>query len=334
MPANKEAFIRFRIIDRLLRNKRQIFPSMDDIIDELETKLGKTFSESTIQKDIKAMKEDPLLGFLAPIKYNKKFKGYHYTDPNYTIAEIPLSDDDIASIEFAATVLQQFKDVKLFSEFGSAVDKIFNAVNVSSLLNENELEDTIQFEKVPYFKGSEWIGRILNHIKERHVIAFDYTKFNSTETKKHVIHPFLLKEYRNRWYLIGMFEKNDRIATFGLDRLSNIQMKDIPFRFHQEFSSKNYFQHAFGITTFEGNPEEVILSFSAFQGPYLKTQPLHHTQQIVSENETEIIISLTVGVTTELVMSILSYGNDVKVVQPATLQQNIKDRLEASLRNY
>ena len=135
MPVNKEAFLRYRIIDRMLRNKYKPFPSMDDLIDELEEKLGKSFSISTIQKDIKSMKEDELLAYMAPIKFQRAHQGYHYTDSTFSITEVPLGEEDLDAIEFAAMVLQQFKDVKLFAEFGSAVDKIFNAVSVSSILS-------------------------------------------------------------------------------------------------------------------------------------------------------------------------------------------------------
>lgn len=334
MPANKEAFIRYRIIDRLLRNKRKTYPSMDDFIEEMEEKLGKTFSDSTIQKDIKAMKQDNLLGYMAPIKWSKREGGYYYSDENFTISEIPLSEKDVDSLEFAATVLQQFKGIKMFSDFEATVDKIFNAINVNTLLTEDEIEDTIQFEKVPYFKGSNLIGKILPHIKDRNCIDLNYQKFDSEESKTHKIHPYLLKEYRNRWYLIGMNDKNGYINTFGLDRINYVDKNDRPFKFHESFSSHNYFKHAFGITTFEGEAEEVKLSFNKIQKAYVLTQPLHESQDVVSETENELIIKLNVGLTVELIMSILSFGENVKVLSPESLKKEIKDRMMKALKAY
>ncbi len=193
MPVNKEAFLRYRIIDRLLRDKSNPYPNMDFIIDELEEQLGKPFSVSTIQKDIKSMKEDQLLGYNAPIKFHRAHNGYYYTDPNYNITEVPLSDEDIDAIEFAAMTLQQFKDVKLFGNFGSAVDKIFNAVSVNSVLNEEEVEQLVHFEQVPFYKGSEWIAPILEHIKKRQTIVLEYKRFEADNAKQHELHPILLK---------------------------------------------------------------------------------------------------------------------------------------------
>lgn len=334
MPANKEAFIRYRIIDRLLRNTKKTYPSMDDFIEEMEEKLGKTFSESTIQKDIKAMKQDNLLGYMAPIKWSKREGGYYYSDSNFTITEIPLSEKDVDSLEFAATVLQQFKGIKMFSDFEATVDKIFNAINVNSLLTEEEIEDTIQFEKVPYFKGSNLIGKLLNFIKDKECIRIKYQKFNSEDTKTHQIHPYLLKEYRNRWYLLGMNAKNGFINTFGLDRISDIEKISMPFKYHETFSSKTYFHHAYGITTFDGKPEEIHLAFNKIQMAYVLTQPLHETQEIISETENELIIKIKVGLTVELTMDILSFGENVKVLKPSSLKKEIQSKLQNTLSQY
>ncbi|MBL6875443.1 MAG: WYL domain-containing protein [Chitinophagales bacterium] len=334
MPVNKEAFLRYRIIDRMLRNKYKPFPSMDDLIDELEEKLGKSFSISTIQKDIKSMKEDELLAYKAPIKFQRAHQGYHYTDPTFSITEVPLGEEDLDAIEFAAMVLQQFKDVKLFAEFGSAVDKIFNAVSVSSILSEDELEQMIHFEKVPYYKGSEWIAPILEYIKQRKSLLLGYKRFEAQDSKMHLLHPVLLKEYRNRWYLLGMLEKNNHLVMYALDRVISCIDGDISYRHHHQFSSKNYFQHAYGITTFEGDPEEIVFECSPLQAKYIKTQALHQTQKLINETEEYARFSLKVGVTPELIMDLLSFGASVKILQPETLKKELVKRLESTLAQY
>lgn len=334
MPVNKEAFLRYRIIDRMLRSKTQPYPDMDDLIDELEEKLGKTFSVSTIQKDIKSMKEDELLAYKAPIKYHRGHQGYYYTDENFSITEVPLGEEDLDAIEFAAHVLQQFKDVKLFAEFGSAVDKIFNAVNVGTMLDEDEVEQMIHFEKVPYYKGSEWIAPLLEVIKQRRSIVLKYKRFGVDETKDHTLHPILLKEYRNRWYLLGMLDKNDHLVMYALDRVVSFEEAKLPYRHHYQFSAKNYFEHAYGITTFEGEPSEIILEVSKIQAQYLKTQPLHHSQKLIKEDEDKARFSLKVGITTELIMDLLSFGDQVEVVEPASLREQMAERLANALKAY
>lgn len=334
MPVNKEAFLRYRILDRMLRAKNKPFPNMDDFLDELEEKLGKTFSISTIQKDIKSMKEDELLGYMAPIKFHRMYNGYYYTDPNFSITEVPLSEEDLDAIEFAALVLQQFKDVKLFGEFGSAVDKIFNAVNVNSILGEEDSKQYIQFEKVPYYKGGEWIAPLLEQIKQRQSLILTYQRFEVNEAKEHEVHPILLKEFRNRWYLIAMLEKNDRIVTYALDRISEFKPSKTKYRFHLKFSAENYFKHAYGITTFEEEPSEIVLQCTPIQAAYFKTQALHDTQKIIEEKDDFVRLSLRIGITTEFIMDLLSFGSAVKVIEPLELKLEIKKRLEEALEAY
>ena len=290
---------------------------MDDLLELLEEKLGKTFSKSTIQKDIKVMKEDEALGFHAPIGYSRIHDGYYYTDENFTIASIPLNEEeDIGAIDFAATILEQFRGVAIFEQYVNAVEKIMEGVNLSRALEGYEAASIVQFEKVPYQQGSEWLGEIIEAIKARKVLRIIYKRFDADEEKIHEIHPYLLKEYRNRWYVVGMHEQYGFIITLGLDRIIHLEETEIPFRFHLDFDPEAYFSYAFGISTGKGEPQQIVLSFKPLQGQYIKSQPLHDTQEILVDNEEELQIQLTVIPSMELKMQILSYGENVKVLAP------------------
>lgn len=335
MPLNKQALVRYRIIDRCLRDKRSPFPSLETLQDKLEEFLSMSISESTVEKDIRAMRTDPELGFNAPIKYSKKYKGYHYTDDKFTIANVPLSDEDINAIEFAAITLRQFEDIPLFNDFGGTVDKIFQAINIGTALDFEELRQIIQFEKSPKMQGIEHLETLLQCIKEGMPIRFEYLKFGLNESKAHLVHPYLVKEYRNRWYLIGRQDSNDLITTYALDRMEFPEpSNEVVFKKPLDFDSGAYFKHSFGITTFEGEPEEVILSFDPFQGRYVQTQKLHETQEEIPGDGNDYRIRLTVGVTIELEMAILSYGEKVRVIKPESLRNKIQERLKDALDKY
>lgn len=337
MPLNKQALLRYRIIDRCLRDKQMPYPSLETLHEKLEKELSMTISKSSIEKDIRAMRSDSDLGFYAPIKYNRKYDGYEYTDDSYSITNIPLSEEDLSSIEFAALTLRQFEDLPLFGDFGGAVDKIFQAIEVGSMLEYDDLPQMVQFEQSPKVKGIEHIETILECIKERKPLSFFYRKFNSEEGKDHLVHPYLLKEYRNRWYLIALQEANGLITTYALDRMATPEPNNtVKFKaaFTADFDAKAYFAHSFGITTFRGEPEEVVLSFEPLQGQYVRTQKLHETQEELIDNNEEYRIKLTVGVTIELEMAILSYGEKVRVIKPESLKEQIQDRLKSAIEAY
>ena len=334
MPVNKEAFIRYRLIDQCLRNTRSPFPNSQTLMNVFEDKLGKSFSLRTIVSDIKSMTEDEELGYNAPIKFSKKEGGYHYTDPNFTIASVSLTNKDIQAIEFATSVLQQYKGVGIFAQFDDAVDKILNTISIRDLFKEAESKKIIQIEKIPYFKGGEWLSLLLSAIKEHEVVSFVYQKYNSSEGKELLVHPYLLKEYRNRWYLIGLTDRKNLISIYGLDRMSKLKITKDKYRYSHDFDHQIYFKHAYGITTFESQPELIELSFSSVYGQYILNQPMHETQITLVDDAHEIRVSLEVGVTPELIRDILGMGTNVKVIKPSSLIKLIQKDLTQTLKQY
>lgn len=335
MPLNKDAFIRYRIIDQCLTNKKKPFPTVYDFMRAYEEVLGKTFSQRTINLDIQTMRDDQAVGFLAPIKYSRQYNGYYYEDENYSITSIKLSDTELESIGFATKVLQQYKGIGLFNQFDEAVDKIMNAISIKNLLSDKEEKEIIQLEKIQNFKGSEWLNILLSAIKNHEVVCVTYQKFSSDEIKELLIHPYLLKEYRNRWYLIGMTDRKKLVSTYGLDRITQVEIKPKEkFIFSHEFNANIYFKHAYGITTFEGKAHKIKLQFEVNFGKYILTQPIHETQKIIKQNAQELLIEIEVGITPELIQDILSYGNKVKVISPQILIEQIKTQLKNSYLQY
>jgi predicted DNA-binding transcriptional regulator YafY len=331
MPKNKEAAIRYRIIDKCLRNRQKPYPSLSEMVEQCEEVLGKNFSESTIQKDIYSMRFDDGLGFNAPITYNKVHKGYCYEDENYTIASVPLNDEELQAIQFAVSVLDQFKGVEMLEQFSHAIHKITEAVNLGKSLGSHR--NFIQFEQAPFFKGSEWLNVFANAIANSEALRISYLPFDNDKTRDYIYHPYLLKEYRNRWYVIGYDDHAGMIRTFGLDRVEKIEKSDIDYKY-AEFKPSIYFSHTIGITVGDLEPREVVLSFTPIQGKYIKTQPMHSSQTVLADDEKEFRIRLKVLINYELLMLILSYGKEVKVIKPESLQAEIKQLLEQTLKNY
>ncbi|MBX7051850.1 MAG: WYL domain-containing protein [Flavobacteriales bacterium] len=338
MPANKYALLRYRIIDRCLTNQGKPFPTREDLRQACEEALfgsgSDAISLSTIDKDIWAMKNESELGYFAPIKYSKGDGGYYYEEEGYTISELSLGDDDLEAIRFAAATLDQFRDVPIFKQYESAIEKIINRVNISTNPADKTLDQFVQFEKSTVSLGNEFLGPLLDHIRSRKSIRIQYRKFQDDKVKEYELHPYLLKEYHNRWYLVAMDADHAKIRTFGLERIAHLETGDRKFTPDKSFNADLFFKYSIGITERSDKPQDIVLSFDPVPGKFLLTQPIHPSQHIISEQKNNMVIGLKVLVTPELISFILSYGAQVKVLKPSSLRQEIKKQLGEAISFY
>lgn len=334
MPHIKNALIRYRIIDRMLRNKYKTYPSKADLREACEEALygesyGDNICDSTIEKDMFAMKMD----HDAPIKYSKSKAGYYYLDSEFSINDIPLSEDELSSIRFAVNTLQQFREVPFFQQFGSAIDKIVDRVAIGS----DPLSDVNQyvgFESASSIGGSEFLPRLLAAIREKQVVIFMYQSFISDLAKQRKGLPLYLKEYRNRWYvLVFDFDKND-IITYGLDRMADLEVLDESFSLPLEFDPLVYFQDAIGITAFKGSAEKISIKANKIAQRYIDSQPFHPSQRLINQTQTHGIFELKILISEEFIRLLLSYGGEVEVLEPAHLRKTIEERIKYHIEIY
>lgn len=331
MPHIKNALIRFRIIDKCIRNKYKPFPSKRDLREACEESLfgsvdGSHICDSTIEKDMFSMKME----HDAPIKYSNRERGYFYENPDFSINDIPLTDDDMEAIGFAAKTLMQFRDVEMFQQFGSAIDKIVDRIAVSK---EENAEQFIQFESMSSDGGNEHLTPILGAIKEKIWITFDYASFVSGELKPRKVIPLLLKQYRNRWYLISFDESKKDYITYALDRIEDLKVSAERTTQPLDFNPDNYFKYAMGITSGNKSQEIVHLKVSSVAAKYLDSLPIHSSQKVIEMNDDNFVFALEVIVSEELIREILSYGGEVKVLKPSSLANEIIKRAKSLLEN-
>lgn len=335
MPANKYALLRYRIIDKCLSNEARPFPSKSDLREACEESLygsmGEHISSSTIEKDLWAMRNESDLGYYAPIEYSKAHRGYFYDQQDYSIQNISLSDNDLNAIKLAAHTLNQFREIEIFADYNSAIDKIMNRLAVHPSQGQDE-RVTIQFESAPGTAGQKHLNGLITAIDHKTEVTFDYQKFGETGIKKYLVQPYLLREYRNRWYLIAFEPDRDEFLTFGLDRMSDLQEGE-RFEFDSTFDPDQFFKYSIGITQQDSLPTKVILKTTAKQGQYLESQPLHHSQIIEYEND-GCIVQLEVLLTYELIHYVLSCGKDVEVISPKKLRQIIIDEIQQLSQLY
>lgn len=334
MPAIKNAHIRYRIIDNCIRSKYRPYPSKEDLRRMCEESLfntdsGDRISISTIEKDLFAMRMD----MDAPIRYSKREDGYYYEDTSFSINDIPLSDEELESLKFASKTLLQFKDTAMFQQFGFAIEKIFDRINTSKEVASEESE-IIQFERGFSSKGNQFLPDLLAAIKNKLIVHFGYESFQSGIYKDRTVLPLLLKEYRNRWYLISHdFDKGTEI-TYALERMEQLKVSTDIYDKEINFSAKDFFKYATGITTSNQKPVEIIFTASKIASKYIESQPFHSSQKRIETSPQSDTFYIKVLISEELIRNFMSFGGEIKIIQPSSLLTTIKTRLNTALDNY
>lgn len=183
--------------------------------------------------------------------------------------------------------------------------------------------------------GLEHFSGFLYAIKNKKTVGFTHYNIWQDMLTDRTVHPLALKEARGRWYLIAVDKKDDKLKTFGLDRISDLDISKASYKVKYNYDLKGLFAHSFGIMYDTAQAPPVIqLSFTYEQGKYIKTYPLHHSQKIIEDTEDEVLVELTMIITHDLIMELLSYGEDMRVVAPASLIEQVKGIFNNVLVKY
>lgn len=324
MPQNKDFALRIEILDECLRNTFRKW-TLQNLIDTVNEKLleryGKTVGKKTIQDALKFMKEEKE----APIekKKNGAITYFYYSDPNYSIKNLPIENEEIAFLKDAIHILRQVNDFKILGDVDAIINKLENTVQT----NVEGGASIVQFEKHTTALGTEYIDKLFDAIKCKMALRITYKAFKAENSEECLFHPYLLKEYRNRWFVIGRKENNEVATILALDRIKEIKNSDIEYVKNDLFDSETYFHNLIGVSIPIGEKIQPIeIKVSSTQAPYIRTKPIHHTQEIVKEYKNgNILIRLWLISNYELRSTLLGYGKDIEVVKPIILRKEMKE---------
>lgn len=207
-----------------------------------------------------------------------------------------------------------------------SVTRMIDAFSIHHALQEgNKLSPSVFLEKRKSL-GTEHIHGIIHAIQNLTILQFTHQKHWDNCSTQREVKPIAIKESQQRWYLVALEISTNTVKTFGLDRISLLKITDTKFK-PIAYNVVKAFQHAFGVETY-APAEKVILQFSKQQGNYIKTFPLHDSQQIVEENEGNIVAEIYIHLTDDIVMELLKYGSQVKVLAPEILVETIRESIK------
>lgn len=335
MPTNKNAAIRYQTLDKCFRDRRHRY-YIEDLINKCEEAIYYYngvggVSRRQIFEDIKFMESET--GWSVPLerKQDGRRVYYRYRDPDFTINAQPLTEDEARQLRSVIITLRRFRGLPS----NAWVDEVISNLEWRFGLRGKQ-ENMIGFEQNPYLRGLNLLPDIIDAATSHQAVRITYRNYkNCDEEYTVVVHPWYIKQYNNRWFLMAYDAEADRISNYALDRIQNFNVEeDVAYIPNKEVDFEHYFDDVFGVTIPPSDVEKirVLLQFSKKQYPYIVSKPLHHSQEIVdAENR---ILAVEVRPTYEFTQLILSFGFDVQVLEPEPFKQEILANLRRNLQNY
>lgn len=206
----------------------------------------------------------------------------------------------------------------LVDSFSSSTQSIFDNLLLVNAYKKTDDNSTIMIFENRHSSGLNHMNEIIDSIKKSRIISFTYTKYWEGKSTKRVVEPYALKEFKNRWYLIAS-EKNDEnfvLKTFGLDRIFDLNIHLSTFT-PNEIDVNELFINSFGIiSTYNKQPTQIEISFEPWQGLYIKSLPIHSSQKIIVDNETEFKIELNLVPTYDFYQELLTHTGRISAIKP------------------
>jgi predicted DNA-binding transcriptional regulator YafY len=334
MPINKLALVRYKTIDNCLQNRFRKW-TLDDLVEACSDALyeyegiTKGISKRAIQLDLQNMRSEKL-GYNAPIIVTDK-KYYSYEDKNYSINNTPITQQDLETLNEVLNVLKQFTGFGYFQELNSMVTRLEDKL----YKQKNKGKSYIDFEKNELLKGLKLIDPLHKSIINKKTIEIKYQSFKASQPQLIIFYPYLLKEFRNRWFLLGVNRKGKATLILALDRIEEFKELKSEKYVKPDFNVNTYFNDVIGVSKMPNQkPQKIVLKIVKEHAPYIITKPIHASQKVLKEEPDGTIFSIEVIWNFELEREILGFGDLMKVLSPKRLSGKIQSRIKNAQAKY
>lgn len=330
MAQTKNALIRQRVIDRCLRSPKLY--SVNDMMEKCNIALEEAgykpvTSKVTILKDLEGIENDFPDAVIVKRKIGR-YLYYEYEDKSFSIYNIPLNDDEMAQLAQTISILSKFEGMPNFDWIDDLIEHFKSTLNIPSTR-----ETIVAFDENYDLKGRSWFAKLFSAIASQQALEIKYKPFGK-EIITYLFHPYLLKQYNNRWFLFGCVEGYTSITNLPLDRIVEISPATIAYRPNTEIDFQEYFDEIVGVSKRGNEISKVLIKVTNNLYPYIETKPLHGTQRVVNREDESTVIQIEVIINRELKQLLLSYGSDLTVLSPDTLKEEIQTDLMKNLEKY
>jgi predicted DNA-binding transcriptional regulator YafY len=336
MSLNKNALMRYKILDNCFRNPGKRY-FLEDLIEECDKVLFEINNKSNgisrrqVFDDIAFMESKEGWNIeLLRLRYGKKVY-YRYSNPEFSINNMPLNEIEINQLQSAANILSQFRGMPQFEWINEMLPKLNQGMS-------SKIESVIimDFDSNQYLKGIENLGVLYNAIIYKKVLQISYQPFENERPFDIIIHPYFLKQYNNRWFLFGYSPEYDKPDwNLALDRIKKIEETKAKYKINNTINWSEYFEDIIGVTkTNAAIIEKIKLQFFGKTGNYIESKPIHGSQKSKWIDKNTLEVNLELIINFEFERLILSYAENVKVLSPKKLSTLIKKQFNRAIDLY
>jgi len=334
MSINKNAYLRYQVLDKCFSNKYRMY-FIEDLLEDVNAALedfngiGSKIAKRQLFDDIKFMESEA--GWSIPLERIKKGKKvyYRYNERDFSIRNQKISDEELDAINSALMVLLRFRGLPQFEWINELIPKL------QSIFQQEDIEEVISFDQNEFLTGIDHLPILYKSIIREIALIIEYQSFKETKPKEMTIHPYYLKQYNKRWFLFGLCDSDDLLYNLPLDRIKSINLDSKKFKKNTVANFREYFEDIIGVTfPRESKPIKIKLKLEKEIAPYILTKSLHGSQKKIEQTNEFTIIEIEVVPNYELTQLLLSYGDGIEVISPIAYRNEIKKTIEKMKRKY
>ena len=330
MAHSKHAHVRYNILDYCFRNRAFTFNQLLEYVNDKIAELypGEGIETRTLRSDLKVFRNKEN-GFGAPLPENIRI--LKYTNPNFSIAQKPLLEYEQYLIDASQQLLERFENHPKYNKLAEALIKFQDGED-----EDTDISKILFYDQNEEYKGIKYLKPLYLAIKKKQVLQITYKGFQDSNATIFEFHPYILKQYNRRWFLFGL-NKNDVNKEWSVpldERLIEFETLDEIEYIESDTDWDMFFRTMVGVVRpKEAKKEMVVLRFHNGREQYFKTKPFQPDYEEYFEDDKQDQVWFETIINKELVQQILSFGQDVEVLEPELLKEQMKEHLNA-LKEY
>lgn len=335
MATNKHATIRYHALDRCFSNAGRKF-FIDDLIKACNEALfdftGKDIDikRRQIFDDITFMESEQ--GWSIPLERIRDGRKvyYRYSGKSFSIGNKGINPSEAEQLKETLSILSRFKGLPQFEWIEEIQVRLQDTFNL-----KGATQKVVSFEENPYLQGLNFFNDLFTAIQNKQSLKISYKGYRQDHISEIIFHPWYLKQYNNRWFVLGLNDSFQSLSTLALDRISLIKEYGEEYKNNTIIDFEEYFEDVVGVTVDLKDPtEKIIIKISNETWPYIKSKPIHGSQKVKNRTSEHVEIQLDVQVNHELCALLFSYMDAVEIIEPAALREKFKTISESIFQKY